>query len=94
MIKTVSDAGYKFYPRMGSVEDRRGGRRERPGLYPPPFLGPALSTDILGHQVSHLYLFVSRTSLVQIFSPVRDIKQPPTHSDGDHSWRVTNVTFF
>ena len=51
--------------RMGSMEDRRGVRSERPGLYPPPFLGPAPPTDILA-QVSHCStLFVARTGLIQ-----------------------------
>ena len=50
---------------MGSMEDRRGVRSERPGLYPPPFLGPAPPTDILA-QVSHCStLFVARTGLIQ-----------------------------
>lgn len=34
------------------LEERRiSGKSERQGLYPPPFLGPAPHTDILGYQV-------------------------------------------
>ena len=34
------------------LEERRTIKTERQGLYPPPFLGPAPHTDILGYQVS------------------------------------------
>ena len=41
--------------RMSLAEERRtAARGERSGLYPPPFLGPAPHTDILGYQVTHI----------------------------------------
>ena len=41
---------------MSLAEERRtAARGERSGLYPPPFLGPAPHTDILGYQVTYIY---------------------------------------
>ena len=49
--------------RMSLAEERRtAARGERSGLYPPPFLGPAPHTDILGYQVTHIISALHLTS--------------------------------